>query len=259
MSELKSAPTIQSLQVGFQIIDYIASREQPLKFNEIHEGTQITKSNLYKYLNTLTQQDILFRDKETGLFSLGSKLIQLGMTAVNRENVMDKASAVLHEINKRCQCTALLATWSPNGPMAVKIINQQQGLNIGAQIGTLLPLLSASGKIFAAYKEPYVIEEWMAKQYATLTDGQKQSLKRELEQVRKDGISFANEPLVASISSAAVPILNYAGELLGAIVLVGFAAQMPMKLDDEFSVYLLQESRELSRSFGCKQEAPAPQ
>ena len=36
-------------------------------------------------------------------------------------------------------------------PVITNIWNTNYGLNIGAQIGTKLPLLSAAGKIFAAY------------------------------------------------------------------------------------------------------------
>lgn len=45
MDHEKSSSMIQSLQVGMSIIDLIASQEQPLRFSEIQELTQITKSN----------------------------------------------------------------------------------------------------------------------------------------------------------------------------------------------------------------------
>ncbi|MEH7495390.1 helix-turn-helix domain-containing protein [Neobacillus niacini] len=44
------------------IVETIAKQGRPLKFSEIQELTQITKSNLYKYLNTFTQLCILYRN-----------------------------------------------------------------------------------------------------------------------------------------------------------------------------------------------------
>lgn len=252
MSEVKSTTTIQSLQQGFQILDLVASREEPIKFNEIHEATQITKSNLYKYLNTLTLYDMLYRDKETGLFSLGSRLVEYGMIAVNRDNVIDRTSSTLQEISRISKCTALLATWSPNGPIVAKITNHNSGLNIGAQIGTHLPILSATGKVFAAFIEASVVQDWQLQQMSEMNHEQKLALESEIELIRTNGVSFAKEPLVPMISSVSVPILNYANHLLGAIVVVGFTNLVPQHMDDEMSVFILEKSKEISKTFGHK-------
>ena len=92
MEDIKKGTTIQSLQIGMGIIESIAKQRRPLKFTEIQDLTQITKSNLYKYLNTFTQLGILYRNKDTGEYVLGSKLIEYGMSAVDQENVIDRIS-----------------------------------------------------------------------------------------------------------------------------------------------------------------------
>ncbi|MBO8163501.1 MAG: IclR family transcriptional regulator [Brevibacillus sp.] len=248
----KSSTTIQSLQIGCDILELVASHERPLKFNEIHEMSGITKSNLYKYLNTLTQIGLLYRDKETGLYSLGSKLVEYGMKAVNQENVIERVTPYLQEINRICKNTALLATWTHNGPVVVKLINSQQGLNIGAQIGTFLPIMSACGKVYAAFMEETSIGEWKKQQLAKLDGEQKLQLEAEIEFVRENGISFAKEPLVPSISSIALPIFNFEKRLLGVIIVVGFNETVPNQIDDPMSQYLIKTVKEISQTFGYK-------
>ena len=54
--------TVQSLEIGFSVIEIIAESPIPLKFNEIQERSNMTKSNLYKYLNTLTKIGVITRD-----------------------------------------------------------------------------------------------------------------------------------------------------------------------------------------------------
>ena len=88
MSNDKSNAMIQSLQVGMSIVDIISSNEQPLKFSEIQELTQITKSNLYKYLNTLTHLQLLHRDKKSGTYTLGSKIIEYGRSAIGHQDII---------------------------------------------------------------------------------------------------------------------------------------------------------------------------
>ena len=135
MEIVKSGSTIQSLQVGMSIIDSIATTGNPLRFSDIQESTNITKSNLYKYLNTLTQLELLYRDKTTGLYHLGSKLIQYGMAAIGQEDVVTRITSYLQEISHQSNCTVLFTVWTYNGPVVAKIWNSNQSLNIGAQLG----------------------------------------------------------------------------------------------------------------------------
>jgi DNA-binding IclR family transcriptional regulator len=248
----KPGTTIQSLQIGCGILELVAFSNRAMKFNEIYEITRITKSNLYKYLNTLTQIGLLYRDKSSGLYSLGSKLVEYGMKAINQENVVERVTPFMQEINRVCKNTVLLSTWTNNGPMVVKILNSQEGLNIGAQIGTILPLASANGKVFAAFYEEELIREWKEQQLAKLDDEQKLLLESEIEFVRKQGISFAKEPLVPSISSIALPIFNFEKRLSTVLGVVGFSEKIPREIDDVMSQYLLKTNKEISEVFGYK-------
>ena len=94
MSNDKSNAMIQSLQVGMSIVDLISSKEQPLKFTEIQELTQITKSNLYKYLNTLTHLQLLHRDKKSGAYMLGSKIIEYGRSAIGHQDIISTVDSL---------------------------------------------------------------------------------------------------------------------------------------------------------------------
>ncbi|WP_159887791.1 IclR family transcriptional regulator [Paenibacillus puerhi] len=252
MNETKAGTTIQSLQIGFDILELVAAHDQPLKFNEIQEKSQITKSNLYKYLNTLTQSGMLYRDRENGLYTLGSKLIELGMKALNKEDLVDRVTPFLQDIHQSYKQTVLLTSWSPNGPIVYKMINSHQGLNIGAQIGTQLPLLSAAGKVYAAFMEPALIGEWLSLQLNAADDKHQELVKQEIEFIRQHGISFAREPLVPSISAVSLPIFNYEKRLLGAVAVVGFSDRMPRQLEEPMSQELLRIGKEMSGLFGFK-------
>lgn len=252
MEKGKKGATIQSLQIGFSIVDLVATQGKPMKFNDIHELSGITKSNLYKYVNTLTEQGVLYRDKDTGAYSLGSKLVEYGMAALNRENVSERVSPFMQEINRTCKSTVLLISWTHDGPIVVKMINNNQGLNIGAQIGTYLPILSASGKVFAAFLEEALVRDWKVRELRKLKGEQRTALEQELNMIREKDISFANEPLVPSISSVSLPIFNFGKQLLGAVTVVGFSGIVPQTEQDELSRYLLERQREISRVFGYR-------
>lgn len=250
MSNQDNPPKIQSLLVGFSIINLVAKSSHPIKFNDIHHHTKISKSNLYKYLNTLTSLQVLHRDPETGLYSGGPALIQYGMATVNRENIVDKVNPYLEEINLLSKETTLLAVWTHNGPMIVKMIYSRAGLNLGGQVGTLLPINSAGGKLFASFKSGPLVEDWIAHSTAVFPAETVGELQKDFQQIRKDGIAFAHEALAPSVASAAIPIFNYEQEIIGAVIIVGFQETIPTKPEDEMSAELLNRSRQISELFG---------
>lgn len=254
MNEIKKGTVIQSLQVGISILDLIARHGQPMSFTEIFEKTQITKSNLYKYLNTFTQLGMLYRDKKSGTYLLGSKMVEYGMAAVNQENLVERVTPFMHDINRECNETVLLSVWTSNGPMVIQIVNSHQRINIGAEMGTYLPLLSAAGRVFAAFMEPLRIEKWMQEHTATFSPERKKSLETELQAIREQRISFAREPLVSSVSSVALPILNFKRTMLGALIVVGFSQSIPDHVDHPLSQYLLRMGKEISEAFGFAEE-----
>ena len=96
----KNTAMIGSLQIGLGIVDIIANQNQPLKFTEIQEITKITKSNLYKYLNTLIHLNILYKDKNSGAYSLGSKIISYGMAAIGQQDLIAKVTPFLQESSR---------------------------------------------------------------------------------------------------------------------------------------------------------------
>jgi DNA-binding IclR family transcriptional regulator len=252
MENAKNNTMIQSLQVGMSIIDLVANQENPLKFTEIQELTKITKSNLYKYLNTLNHLGLLERDKKNGTYSLGSKMIEYGMAAIGNQDIISKVTPYLQEISLHTSFSALFAVWTNEGPVIANIWSSNNGLNIGANIGTRLPIQSSSGKIFSVFNPLNLTKDWKEKELAVLTEKERAILLNDEELIKKHFISFAKEPLVPYVSSVSTPIFNYNKELVGAITVVGFSQLIPQDINDELSKYLIALSNEVSERFGFK-------
>lgn len=254
MQQQKNVQIIQSLQTGVQILEIIANNDHPLKFTEIQELSGITKSNLYKYLNTLTQLGLLYRDKRHGTYSLGGKFIQYCSAAIGSKDVIGRVTPYLRDISRYTAQTSLLTVWTHEGPVIANIWNANYGLNIGAQIGTRLPLMSATGKIFAVFnKTPEIeIKEWKLKELSKLTEEQRKEFEKEQVEIEKTYFAYAAEPLVEHVSSFSVPILDFNHDLVASITVVGFTKLIPHKPTDEVSQYVIKCARELSESFGFK-------
>lgn len=252
VKEEKDVNKIQSLLMGFSVIDIVLKHGAPIKFNDIHHKSTITKSNLSKYLNTLLSLEILYRDPESGLFSPGSKVLEYGMLALNQEDVISKATPILEEINLESSETTLLALWTPRGPMIAKMINSLSGLNLGGQVGSMLPIHSAVAKVFCAFKSGPILDKWVEDQLIQHGNLTKEELLSEIQTIKATKFSSAVDSLRKNINSMAVPILNFNNEIMGVIAIVGFKEDLSVEEGGTQSEFLMAKSKEISKIFGYK-------
>lgn len=250
-NQIKQKPTIQSLQVGFTIIDVIADYGRPIPVKEIHERTKISKSNLYKYLNTLTLLGVVYKDK-AGRYTLGSRMIDYVMKAVNQENIIERLIPAMQEINRKCSESVALQIWTQNGPMVVHVLNSNRLMNLSAQIGTYMPIHSAAGKIFASFMDDAQVQHWKEQEFKHLTPQEIEHLEQEFIDIRKNHISFAKESMVPNVSSISIPILNFRSQLLAAITIVGFQQTIPLNIEHPLCQYLIRKGKEISTLFGLR-------
>ncbi|WP_163536284.1 helix-turn-helix domain-containing protein [Gracilibacillus sp. YIM 98692] len=243
MANKKSKDTIQSLKIGFSIIDALMEEKRPLKITEIQEKTNVTKSNLYKYINTLLLDDLIFRDEHSGLYYLGSKLIQYGMTAIGNQDIFAMITPYLHSISEYTNNSTIFAVPTFNGPVIANMTRSNQILNIGAEIGTLLPPNSSAGKIFYVFGDSQKTKHWRESDDPSIISDE-----NEIQLIHKEKIAFAKEPLIPSVSSVSIPVLNYANELIGILTVVGFSSFVPETVEDSLSKYLQKIQNEISMS-----------
>lgn len=249
----KPTTTIGSLSIGIQIIDVVAQSEMPLKFSDIQLSTGITKSNLYKYLNTLTQMDLLYKDPKQGSYSLGYKFLEYGNAAMQNSDFIGRLTPYFKEISKLTNMTTLLVTWINDSPVITNIWNTNYGLNIGAQIGTKLPLLSAAGKIFAAFSSNDETFNWVKIEQQQDNNFPIEDFELEIQKIRAQKVAFSHEPLVNHVSSWSLPILNYKGELIAVIAIVGFSELTPKNNDAEIVKQIIEISKQMSLAYGYKE------
>lgn len=251
---MASPTTIGSLALGINIIDVVAKSDIPLKFSDIQEQTGISKSNLYKYLNTLTQMNLLYRDQMHGAYSLGYKFLEYGTAAMHNADFMGRLTPYFKEVSHLTNMSTLLTTWVNDAPIVTNIWNTNYGLSIGAQIGTQLPLTSATGKIYAAFANTPEIGQWIEQEQEKIENFDMVKFQRALKTIRAQKFAYAEEPLVKHVSSIGFPILNFNKELVASFTVVGFSEDVPNDVNNETVQKILAVSAKMSSIYGYKEE-----
>ncbi len=227
---------IQSLATGIELLDAIIHQDKPLKFTEIQELSNLKTSNLYKYLSTLTEANLIQKNSKENTFSTGPKLLEWQQSiASHRVPLIDELILQLEHLSKLTDLTALIAIPSPEGPIVSGIHHAQYGVNIGAQMGSYLPLASSTGIVQAAFDTNFSknISEPMVLQKIVNT--------------KKAFFTKYKEPLVQYISSCSMPIIVNE-QLVAILTLVGFTPLIPEGREDEKIVKCLEFIQSLSKS-----------
>ncbi|TSI03571.1 IclR family transcriptional regulator [Lysinibacillus sp. BW-2-10] len=241
---------IQSLQIGLNILEILAKEKEPLKFTDIQNLTSMTKSNLYKYLSTLSQFGMIYRNPHTNTYILGHKLVQLGNVALGQSSIIEVVIPYFKKITEHTSLTVLLAVPSMQGPLISYIASADYGINIGAQMGTHLPLASSTGVVFSAFEKDIHLKDWEIQELSNFTEREIEQFNIEKEKTRELFFASKTEPLIQHISSFSVPILNFNNQLLGAITVVGITETVPKTVEDPIGQYVLQIAKEISQYYG---------
>jgi len=249
MTTKNKVSVIQSLQIGLNILDLLAEQKEPLKFTDIQNLTSMTKSNLYKYLSTLCEFGVVHRNPDNNTYSLGQKLIKLGNMALGQSSIIELVIPYLKKLNDTTNLTALLAIPSINGPIITYISSADYGVNIGAQIGTTLPLSSSTGIIYSAFPN-LQLKDWLESEISKLDEEALQNYENEKKNAREFYFATKIEPLIEHVSSFSVPILNFNKEIIGAITVVGYTEIVPKTADHPIGQQVLEISQQVSDYYG---------
>src|SRR5699024_11210947 len=143
---------IQSVERAFSILDTIKKFPDGLTLTELSNETNVTKSNLQKYLASFLSLDVLYFDETNKKYKFSLKLIDLGLNALRKKYLTDLIDPYMNEIHEEISHAFILALWLEEGPIIVKYLSSGKSLDVEIEVCYRPPLLLSSvGKRFAPF------------------------------------------------------------------------------------------------------------
>jgi DNA-binding IclR family transcriptional regulator len=233
---------VQSILVGFSILEVMADSNRELMLKEISDGTGLSPSKVHSYLVSFCSNGMTTKDSATGGYRLGPLALKLGLSFLEGHDVFTLAKPIMLELADEIGQTAFLGVWGNRGPT---ILNRVDGAYSQAvfdlRIGSVLPILkSALGRNFAAHLPYGIVEPFLIKEleYASSTKpsidfegpATMVSVNRMLQDVRERGISRCRGGLLSDFTAISAPVFDHSQNILCAITIMG-----PInRLDDDF-------------------------
>lgn len=254
---------IQSIEIGFRILDHLRMALRPVPLKAIATGTGMSAANVHYYLVSFQAVGIVRQEEDTGCYALGPYALKLGLAAIEQFDVFTAARPVMTELADEIGQTVFLGVWGNRGPTIIYRV--EAGGNrpiLELRVGSVLPLLrSALGRNFVAHLPPAFSEELVVaalKEERTRqerggpddTPRDRAELETMLTSIRAAGISRCRDALLANFTSLSAPILDQTGLMIAAITLMGPIGTMDDDLAGPIAEALRSRAAAISRAAG---------
>ena len=256
----KTRAGIQSVEVGFALLDALASAIGPLMLRDLAATAGMSAAKAHRYLVSFQRLGLVVQDPSTTLYDLGPAALQLGLASLSRVNAVRMARERIGPLMLQIKHTLALAVWGNHGPTIVHWEESPRAVTVSLRLGDVMPLLSsATGLCFAAYlaKEaiaPLVTAEMALAQTSGRTDLplSPAGLTQRLLEVRQRGLARAQDTLLPGVVGFCAPVFDFDDHMVLGIVALGSVATVDADWDGAVATPLRAAAAQLSRDLGQK-------
>ncbi len=204
---------INSVEVAADILLQLANFRQPITLKILSQHCNLSPSKVHRYLSSLTKLGFTSHGEKSGKYSLGKNAILLGLAAMHQidqiDDVMEEVQTLVAEIN----CHVGLSVWSKAGPTIVRWERSDDSLVVPFMLGQVLPILhSASGRVFAAFLDPALTRELIAKERASYNDSiyaSDDELKTALREINRNRFAISKGEVESETTAISTPIVDW--------------------------------------------------
>jgi DNA-binding IclR family transcriptional regulator len=242
-----------SVEKAFKIIAYLVDHFEGRGIIEISNNLDVHRSTVHRLLKVLEKYNFVEKNKSRGKYQLGKRMIQIGSIALSNFGLCQIAKPFIERVRNKTKEATYLATFSKDEVLYLDYKESMYGVAAIARPGMRLPAhCTSTGKIFLAFGPTHFRERVLLKplrSYTKNTITNLQTLKKELETVKRRGYALSRNEYEQGITAIAAPIFYEGKNLIGAIAIAGPSNRL--KITPLIDI-LRKSSREISKILGEK-------
>ncbi len=215
---------------ALDVLDRVAAFGRPVRFSELLADAPFPKATLYRFVQTLTSQRMLTYDPERQTYAPGVRLVRLAHAAWAQSSLAPIARPHIDRLSAETGETVHLAQLDHGQVLYVDKRNAADPLSMFSQTGKVGPAYCTGvGKVMLAFLPEEELAPILGQQsFHAFTDGtltSRTALRAELADIRANGYGFDREEHEPGIICIAMPILDGAGRVLGALSVTSSTAR----------------------------------
>jgi IclR family transcriptional regulator, KDG regulon repressor len=246
---------VQVLDRAFQILNLLAEEPSGMGLTDIAEYLKLHKSTAHRLIMVLERSRFVEKNTVSGKYHLGSRLMELGLSAVSRLDVYEVARPQLRTLVKETGETAHLAVLREGEIVSLVNVQSSQTLRTPTTVGTRTPAHCTSlGKAMLAFAPPEHVEEFLGnrtlKPYTRKTITSPSRLKAELAATRARGYALDDEEREPGLRCIGAPVWDSTGEVVAAVSIAGPAFRITDRRVPALARMVMKIAARISASLG---------
>lgn len=252
---------IQSIETGFRILDVLSAAHGPMNLSSLAAAADMSSSGAHRYLVSLIKCGIVRQDPATNRYDLGEAALHLGLRALSRLNVVQRATEACIQLNQELDVTTLLSIWGARGPVVVGWYDSSEIMICNANVGSIFPVLStASGRTFLAFLPPAVTRPFVDRELRSglVAKAPRSKLKtmadveKLIDKIRKKRVATTQEEFVPGLSASATPVFDHQGRVVASMAIIGVRGSVEALGPGTLAESLREAGNEVSRTLGFR-------
>jgi len=245
---------VSSLAKGLRILEHLAANDE-MSAARIAAYLNTSRAASHRFLSTLRDLGYVEKTKE-GRYRLTFRVLELGMRKLEGFEIRHIAHPFMEEAAAAFGETVNLGHWDGKAIVHVDKINSTEILRLDVGLGAVTPAYCTGlGKAVLAFLPEVELEGYLgavtleAMTPRTITEPQ--TLRAEIELVRKRGYAVDNQELSLGLRCVGVPIFDYTGRPTYAMSVSAPVSRMSAEKIQAIQTKLRSLCRQISRQIGA--------
>lgn len=254
---------IQVLDRAFGLLDQLAEHRDGLSLTELAGRMDLHKSTAHRLIMVLESNRAVERDSNSGKWCLGSRLSQLGMSALSRRELYSVSMGALRDLVEETGETAHLGVIRDGEVVSLCHAESTQSVRTPLTVGERTPIHCTSlGKAMLAFWGPMEIEAFLrgrifkARTRNTVTGSLR--LKQDLRVTRTRGYSIDDEEFEEGLRCIGAPVRDASGLVVAAVSIAGPTFRVTDARVPAIGAAVAEAARSISAQLGYNENADSP-
>jgi DNA-binding IclR family transcriptional regulator len=217
---------VPGMQRGLEVLEAIGAAQEPLGTPEIARRIGVSRSAAFRLIYTLRYMGFLEPDGESGRFTLGPRILNLGFAYLASMDIVERARPELERLRDRTNVSAHLSIRNGAEVLYLSCIQTLTGFHSTLNVGARLPAYASpmGWLLLSELSSRDLAALYGATRLQRLTDRTPADLASLLQAVGEAGARgfvLSRGILEAGGSSIAAPVVGPDGKMAAAIDIAG--------------------------------------
>lgn len=250
----QSGQTIAGIERALDVLSLFSETDAvSLGVTEIASALGLSKAVVHRILASFRAKGFVELDEATRRYSIGPKILFLGLSYLERIDILQVAREAMVSLSAQTNETATLSIRSGRTRVYVDQITPPRDVRMQVALGTPYPLhAGASSKAFLAFLPAHEQDDYLDAPLEKLTSATEidtRKLRKELAQIHEVGYASSFGERMDGAGAVAAPVFGLDGQPVAVISVCGPVERFREEAGDAARL-LLEATRHASRKMG---------